>query len=63
MNLSQAFTQHYMSMDPEDEQMDYDYTTTHRSERKRDRDEEPSNVLMFPVIRSESWRQVRMEAQ
>ncbi len=61
MNLSQAFTQHYMSMEPEDDQMDYDVTPSRPAEHKRD--EEPSNVLMFPVIRSESWRQVRMEAQ
>lgn len=62
MNLSQEFTQHYMTMEPEEHNTEYDFSS-HREQNSTQATEQPSNIVIFPVIRSESWRQVRMEAQ
>lgn len=62
MNLSQAFTEHYLSIEPEDENFEYDFQSS-KSEDAPMPQKERSNILIFPVMRSESWRQVRMDAQ
>lgn len=66
MSLSRAFTEHYMNLDPEPEITERDssrFESRKSSRNDTHRNEERGKVLAFPVVKDESWQQLRMEAQ